>query len=572
MYPTYQRDHWLDIESYENSVISGSRPACQWEKLAIQRQLKDLERENDDSFPYRFDAEKALAPIHFVENFPHVKGKWARAKSLLDKLIVLSPWQKWFIAVGFGWVHKETGLRRFSLIELYVPRKNGKSVVAAALCNFMLAADGEYGAEIYCGATTQKQAMEVFRPAKKMAQLQPYFRKWYGVDIHAGKLERESDGSRFEPLIGKPGDGSSPSFWVCDEYHEHDTDEFVDTMQTGQGARDQGLGFIISTAGTNSLGPCHQAQRELEEVLSGTRIDENVFGIIYTIDNVKDWASETSLEMANPNWGVSVNYDYLINRLNAAKQSPRKQNIFKIKHLNIWVTAKEAWLNSIDIEAAEEDYSREDFKGSELGFGTDLSESDDLTALVGCAKREVDGKAHYYLFGNYYATEDKINEIELYQQWVDAGELITCDGQIIDYEQVEEDAEKFNEEHIIENLFYDPAGASVLAQRLGNLCGFEVVKFAQNYTNFSPIMRDFEALLRAGRIHHDGNRCLMWMLSNVIAKETMDGKYIRPVKGERRAKIDGAVAALMAFAAVYKPDDDTNSLSKHLEQQGLRQI
>lgn len=561
MYPTFTRDHWEDIEDYEDSVLSGRRPACKWERFAIERQLRDMERsESDSDFPYRFDPMRAIAPIQFIECFPHVKGKWANAKSLTARLIALSNWQKWFIAVAFGWVHKETGLRRFSLIELFVPRKNGKSTLAAGLGLYMTVADNEYGAEVYCGATTQKQALEVFRPAKKMAQMQMYFRRQYGVDVHAQKIERAVDGSRFESLIGKPGDGASPSFWICDEYHEHDTDEFVDTMQTGQGARDQGLGFIITTAGTNSMGPCHQAQKELEQVLSGVREDDSVFGIIYTIDNPDEWDSETALEMANPNFGVSVNYDYLVKRQKAAKASPRKQNIFKIKHLNIWVTAREAWLNSIDISRAAESFDRSEFYGCKIGCGIDLSESDDLTGLVGCAEKVIDGVTHYYIFGNYYATEAKIAEIELYQEWESAGELLSCEGNMIDYEQVEDDIGVFNELFIVEDIYNDPAcGASVLAQKAQNEYGIGAVKFSQNYTNFSPIMHDFESLLKDGRIHHDGNRCFMWMLQNVIAKETMDGKYIRPVKGQKDAKIDGAVAALMAFAAIYVPNPDDGS-------------
>lgn len=563
-YPTFSRDHLADIEAYEDSVIDGTRIACKWERLAIQRQLRDLERQEDPDFPYYFDCEAALRPIRFIECFPHIKGALASGGSFEERLIAISPWQKWFVGCGFGWRKKESGLRRFSLIELYVSRKAGKSTIAAPLGLYMLTADGESGAEVYCGATTQNQAQEVFTPAYLMARASTDFRKRFAVETSGtyknpkGIFETENNG-KFIPLIGKPGDGSNPSFWICDEYHEHVTNDFVDTMVSGQGARLQGLGLIITTAGSNPLGPCHQQQKELEEILAGTREAENRFGIIYTADESVPWDSMEALEMANPNMGITPTVEYLQEQLHAAKQSPRLQNRFKIKNLNQWVTAKEAWLNVVHINAAVEDLDIEDFRGQTAGMGLDLSESDDLTAKVVCFEKQIEGKSHYYFFGRYYAAEAKVNEIELYQQWVRHGHLISCDGSMIDYEQVELDVQSWLEIFYIEQLFFDPAGAAQMAQRINNSFEIEAVKFAQSYTNYSPIMRDFEGLLKSGRIHIENNPCLQWMLGNIVAKETMDGKYIRPVKETRMAKIDGGVALLQAFAVVYTPELDDGS-------------
>lgn len=536
-------------------MVSGKRPACQWERLAIERHLGDLEASNDEDNLYYFDLEKALEPIHFIECFTHVKGKWSRGKDLKQKLIALSPWQKWIIASIFGWRKKADGLRRFSLVYICVPRKNGKSVLAAGLCLFMLAADGEEGAEVYCGATTEKQAWEVYRPAKKMAEQQKLFTSAYGINVHAKKIEKISDGSRMEPVIGNPGDGSSPSFWTADEYHEHETDNFVDTMITGQGAREHGLGAIITTAGDNHEGPCYATEEELKAVLSKTANDDTFFGVIYTIDKDVDWRTLRALEMANPGMGVSVGKEYLINQQKRAIASARKQNRFKNKHLDIWVSARNAWLNIESWNAAAEKISIDDFLGWLCGLGADLSESIDLTALVKCFKKDINGKDHYYFFGDYYTTEAQAAKNAHYTKWIHDGHLIECEGSMIDYFDIEENIAADALKHEIETCFYDPKGAAVLAQRIENNVGIESVRFEQSYTNFSPIMKDFEALLLDGRIHHDGNPCLTWMVGNIIAKTTMDGKDYRPVKASANKKIDGGVAMLMAFANIYTPED-----------------
>ena len=559
MYPTLQRDHLADIEEYVESVLSGRRKANRYEILAIERESKDLKKTEDESFRFYFDAQSAIKVIQFIETFPHVKGRWAAASGA-ERLISLEGWQKWIIAQIFGWKVKLTGFRRYRSAYVCVPRKNGKSIIAAGIGNYMFAADGEYGAEVYCGATKEKQAWEVFRPAKKMAELQPKFRQKFGIEVHAKKLERSVDGSRFEPIIGTPGDGSSPSCYIGDEYHEHQTDEQRDTMVTGMGAREQALELLITTAGTNSKGPCGLYQQDVEKILEGIVDDETVFGIIYTIDKDDDWKSTDALIKANPNFGISVGADFLKDELNKAIQSARKQNKFKTKHLNIWCGAKESWLNGESwINAGDPSLTLDQFNGEECHPGLDLSKTDDLTSLVKCFEREINGKTHYYFFGRNYVTEAKVLENQLYQQWVEEGWLIACEGGMIDYEQVREDFDKDVAQFNITELYHDPAGANVLAQQIANELDIEPVEVNQSYRVFSPAMRDFECLLADGRIHHNGDPVMAWCFSNVIAKETLDGKYVRPVKEHKDNKIDAAVAALMAFIKAYVPEiDDTD--------------
>ncbi|TNE83295.1 MAG: terminase large subunit [Gammaproteobacteria bacterium] len=574
-------DELQAVTDYGQDVLTGVRPANKYEILAIQRHVDDLARQNTEAFPYVFDDEKARRAIQFIEKLPHVKGHWAALRGKAAN-IHLEGWQRFIIAMLFGWVHAETGLRKYRIAYICVPRKNGKSILAAAIGLYMLVADGEYGAEVYCGATSEKQAWEVFRPALKMVHRTPALQKRFGLSAHAKRLERDGigrkrlpdnsiepvmpDGSRFEPVIGKPGDGASPSCAILDEVHEHDDDVLYDTMLTGMGARLHALLLMITTAGSSINGPCYATQCDVQDMLDGKASKQNdeLFGIIYTVDKEDiesgAWQTEQALIKANPNYGISVGPDFLKARIREAVTSPRKQNITKTKHLNIWVTAKAAWLNMLEWNAcADPSLKMDDFAGESAALGADLSSTDDLTATVKCFRREVDGLDHYYFFGRYYCTEFKAQEIPMYSGWVHEGYLCETDGNSIDYQLIEdhvaEDAEKF----VIEQCFFDPHGASHLAQRLEQQCQIEAVKVAQNYTNYSAPMRDFERLLKLGRIHHDGNPCLTWMMGNVVAKQTEDGKMMRPIKENPESKIDGAVALLTAFIKAYEPEVDDGS-------------
>lgn len=558
-YATYDRDHFGSIAEYEFNVLEGVRPACIWERLAIQRHINDMDRAaNDPKYPYRFDFAKALEAIRFMECFPHVDGKWAKG-TLAERLIQLSPWQKWIVACLFGWVKKSNGLRRFSLAYICVPRKNGKSTFAALIALYLLTMDEEVGAEVYCGATNKEQAEKVFDPARQMAIKQQEFCDAHDIGVHAKKLYRESDGAILTTLIGDPGDGDNPHGWIADEYHEHPNDKLVETMQTGQGAREQGLGIIITTAGFNHEGPCFAQQEEAQRVLKGDAVDDELFTIIYTIDKEIDWKSDLALEMANPNWGISVIPEKIISQRNRAIQNTRKQAAFKTKHLDLWVSSKESWLNPEDWLRAKvpDDFDWNQFKGEQSGLGLDLSESKDLTSKVNCFKKYIDGKAHYFFKSRNYTTEAQAEEKkDTYAKWVEQDYLYACDGSMIDYDDVKYDVSVDCENYIVGEVFFDPKGAAYMAQQLKNDLDIEPVRFEQNYTNFTPIMNDFEALLLDGRIHHDGNPCFTWMVENMVAKETMDGKGKRPVKPSKEKKIDGGVAMLLSFAGVYVPDDE----------------
>jgi phage terminase large subunit-like protein len=561
--------HLKDVDKYVNDVIAHRKLANKFEIAACRRYKNDLKRSRTRAYEYRFDAEKADRAIRFMELMPHTKGHWARMVGT-DCQIRFGGWQKFIIANIFGWVHKETGLRRFRIAFCLIPRKNGKSVKGATIGHYMFTADDEFGAEVYCGATTEKQAWEVFRPAKIMAERTAQYRSKFGIKVHAKTMDRPHDGSKFEPIIGNPGDGASPSCAIVDEYHEHVNDELYDTMLTGMGARLQPLMLVISTAGSDISGPCYQMQKDIEKILDGVISNEQTFGIIFTIDKDDDWTSEESLIKANPNYGVSVMRDFLKSQLRDAIQSPRKQNTFKRKHLNIWVNARDAWMNMQQWNAlADPTLRAEDFVNDKRYKALDLSSKLDITADVDIYTRIIDLKQHYYVIGKFYLPEDAAQDEgkDHYQGWVNEGALIATDGNIIDYESIEENIVAECKENRPEQIGYDPWGATQLCQRLQDNQRLDVIEIPQNVKHLSEPMKWVEAMVKSGRLHHNGNPVLNWMMSNVVCK-TDANDNIYPRKETEENKIDGAVATIMAMLLAMQNDKDSGSVYE-TQQRGI---
>lgn len=345
---------------FAREVVRGKRSACRYVQLACKRHLDDLAASRKKDFRWKFDPEVAERKLALIELLPHTKGEWA----FKGQLVTLEPWQKFGLMATFGWLNKRTGKRRFRESYWEVPRKNGKSVIAAGVGIGMFVLDDEFGAEVYAGATTEKQAWEVFRPAQLMVKRSPMLIESAGIEVNASNMNKPADGSRFEPIIGNPGDGASPSCAIVDEYHEHDSAALYETMLTGMGARRQPLMFIITTAGANIEGPCFDKRRQVIEMLEGTVPDDELFGWIWTIDEGDDWTDPRVLAKANPNIGISVYQDYLESQQQRAIKSARFTNTFKTKHLNVWTSAKAGYFNLEDWKAREDQaLALEQFEG-----------------------------------------------------------------------------------------------------------------------------------------------------------------------------------------------------------------
>jgi phage terminase large subunit-like protein len=562
-------------DKYARDVVAGRVVACRWVKLACQRHLDDLKKSKAKGYPYRYDGARAAKVCKFVSLLHHTKGKWA-AKS---ERIKLEPWQLFLTCVIFGWVHKaatEEGLhvRRFRRVFLLIPRKNGKSLLAAAWGLYMFCADKEHGAEVYSGATSEKQAWEVFRPARLMAKKNPKLTAFFGVEVNASNIHVPANESRFEPIIGNPGDGASPSCAIHDEYHEHDTDAQVDAMRTGMGAREQPLQIIVTTAGDNLGGPCYALQQDVQQVLEGIAENDELFGCIWTVDKGDDWSTEDALRKANPNYGVSVFADFLKGQLAEARLSPRKAGIFQTKHLNVWVQAREPYFNTIAWREARNDHlSLVQFPGASVVVTLDLASKIDIAAMTILLKySDEQAKARnkrYAMFNRYYLPEDTVAmpENEKYRSWEAEGYLITTPGNMIDIDRIKDDLLDLAGFLQVELVGADPWQATQLITQL-QAEGVPVVEYRQTVQNFSEPMKEFDALIRGGLIDHDGDPVTLWMLSNVVGRvDAKDNVYPRKERAEN--KIDGAVSGIMAMGLLLHGVPDARSV---YEERGLAEV
>lgn len=562
---------------WAREVLKDKHPACLFIKQAIERHFDDVKKSRKKDYPFKFCAKTAEKKLRLIQLLPHTKGEWAFKRLP----ITLEPWQLFGLACTYGWLKKSDGYRRFREGYWEVPRKNGKSVIAAGVGIAMFVADNEFGAEVYSGATTEKQAWEVFRPARLMVKRSPGLINACGIEVNASNMNIPADASRFEPMIGNPGDGSSPSCAIVDEYHEHQSASMYETMLTGMGARRQPLMFIITTAGSNIEGPCYDKRRQCVEMLNGTVPDDELFAWIWTIDEGDDWTDPLVLQKANPNYNISVYKEYLVSQQQRAIRSARFANTFKTKHLNVWTSAKTGFFNLQSWQAcADPSLTLESFANESCILAFDLARKLDMNSMPRIFTREIDGRRHYYSVSpRFYVPENAVwhndNQrlAERYQAWVSQGLLVETDGAEVDYREILAEAVEVNELNPVLYCAIDPHGATGLSHQLDDE-GMTPVIITQNYTNMSTPMKELEAAIESGRFHHDGNPIMTWCIGNVIGKFLPgNDDVVRPIKQGEDNKIDGAVALIMAVGmALSQLEPAKDDLSKHLEQHGIRTL
>ncbi len=539
----YTSPYVTRANNYARKIVAGKIDACLYVRQACQRHIDDLAAQDQDDFEYRFDVRAGHRVCKFAEKLPHIKGSWAGTK------IRLEDWQCFILVCIFGWLTKSNGRRRFREVYAEIPRKNGKSILAAIIGLYMLVADGEAGAEVFSGATSRKQAWEVFKPARMMAQKAQGFKQNFGVTVNASNLAIDDTGSKFEPLIGKPGDGASPSCALVDEYHEHQTPDLYDTMITGMGAREQPLAIIITTAGTNIGGPCYDKRTEIVSILNGTIDADKVFGIIYTIDADDDWTDLKVWRKANPNFGISVYDEYLDERRQEGMRRASRQNIIKCKHLNVWASAMNAYFNMEQWRACQDlDMDLDDFAGEDCIGGADLASKVDMAAYVKSFRRYVDGKSHFYIFGNHYLPEDVIAEPENfhYQGWQIEGHLTATDGNVIDFERIRDDVLEDAQDFNLMEFAFDPFQATMF---INSLMAHQIdcIEVPSQVRVLSEPMKWLDQLIKEGRVHYNGDPVMSWQIGNTVARiDAKDNVYPRKEKPE--SKIDAVVAIIMVLA------------------------
>jgi len=568
---------------YEADVLSGAVVACKWVRLACERNRRDRDRAEagDPTFPYRFDEVAAARICVAAEQLPHIKGPKATVVGrddegrLLWATIQLEAWQCWILTTLFGWLRRDNGLRRFRLALVLLPRKNGKSTLGAIVALFMLTADGEGGPECYSAATTRDQAKVVADILWEMVFRSPLCREYFGIRLGAKTsrtLEVPATAGKFAPLSADANtlDGLNVSLAVVDEVHAHKTRAVWDVLETATGARLQPLLLAISTAGTNIAGICYELVTYLRKVLEGGLVDETIFGIEYTVDEGDPWDAEATWRKANPNYGVSVNAADLARKVNKARHSPAAVNNFLTKHLNVWVQGESAWLDMDEWRAcATPTLSLEQLARDRAPcwIGVDLAETRDIAALVALFRLEED---RFAALGQFFLPEATVQAapVAQYPGWVRGGWLTATDGNIADYQRIEDAIEAWCRTLNVQEIDFDRALAAQMQQRLMTRLGSEppIVTVRQDVIAMNPAMQKLDELVSRRQFMHAGDPVLTWMASNVVIfRNYKDEIYPRKAGGkDSHNKIDGIVALLTALSRAAAPPEPAKTYQMFL--------
>lgn len=526
---------------YARGVVAGEMPACQWTRLACERQLRDLDRAPGDDWPWRFDVDLAERPCLLIECLPHIKGKWS------SSTIQLEDWQCFIETTVFGWVHRETGKRRFRFAYTEVPRKNAKSTLTSGNAIYMLAADGEEGAEIYSAATTGDQARIVFDVSKAMLRKDPRIAGQFGIGVGEHAIWVRETSSTFKPLNaeGSTLDGLNVHFASVDELHAHKRRDVWDVLETATGSRLQPLVWAITTAGSDRSGICYEQRTYVCKVLQGVVQDDTYFGVIYSIDDGDDWTDEQVWAKANPNLGVSVSLEDLRAKCRKAMETPSAVGNFLTKHLNVWVNADSAWM---DMRAwdrcADPELRLAEFEGADCWEGLDLASKVDINSHVRIFERPGDGKI--CVLDTHWLPERAVEESKnsQYEGWRRRELLRVTDGEVVDMDAIEAEILDGHKRFALQAVGYDPYQAT---QLVGHLLehGVPMVEIKPTVLNFSEAMKTVEAWVLQGRLVHNGSPILTWMVSNVVChRDAKDNIYPRKERPEN--KIDGVVALIIA--------------------------
>lgn len=555
-------DYTQKAARYIASVMSGKRPAGEHERLACQRQLDDLQRPASKKFPFRYDKAKAHRICAFAEKLTHVKGDKAGEK------IHLEDWQCFILTVIFGWVHIETGRRRYSKAYIEIGRGNGKSTICSVICLYMLVADGEKGADVYSFATKKDQARIVFGDALAMARGNKDLRDAFGITCLTHSIVVIGTNSKFLPQSSDADtlDGLNTHGGIIDEFHAHKTRQVYDVVTSSIRKRSQPLLVFITTAGFILDGVCMDMRRLVSKILKKSVDDDRFFGIIYAPDIDDDWRSDTAIIKANPNWKISVNPILVYQDRTEALNSTRAQKNYLTKTLNIWVNSDSQWLDMqrvrpcFDIEARTP--AEAGFKDQYVIYGLDLASKLDISAVIKLFwKPNPDGELEFYVFCDFYLPEDAINapENSHYYGWSADGYLHGTPGTVTNLTEIQDFIIMDVEQYDTLSLAFDPMQATQMIQTMIQ-AGLPVVELHQNLKNLSEPMKQLQALIYARRIHFQKNPVMEWMLGNVVCHQ--DAKEnIYPRKEKNEDKIDGAVALIMALNQAIQLDIEHNYIN-----------
>ena len=542
--PNYILEYWNKIQSGE--IVACKRLIQQYEKL-----VDELHNPRD---PWVFDLEKANKPTEFIERFcKHSKGKW------IGKPVKLELFQKAKIQAVYGFVHKETGLRRCREVFTLVGRKNGKSTEKAATGNYMMIGDGEGGAEVYSVATKKDQARIVFSEAVNMVAQSPALSKH--VKKRKSDLYFPVTFSKFEPLASDSNslDGLNVHYGIMDELHAIKDRNLYDVIKQAMTAREQPILDMITTAGFVRECIFDSIYTYACNVLDGIVEDERFLAFIYELDDRSEWTDFRAWEKANPGLGTIKSYEELAANVERAKNDPDFLPTVLTKDFNIRDTVAGTWLTFDQINN-EETFDIEEFHGCYAIGGADLSSTTDLTCATLLMMRP--GDKRKYVIQQYFLPEDlveqRVKEDKIpYDKWAERGLLTLCPGNKVNYSDVTAWFMKMYQEYGIIPFWigYDPWNSQYWIEEMKGM-GFTMIEVRQGAKTLSQPMKEMGADLCAKKIVYGNNPVLKWCLTNVNVKRD-DNDNIRPVKGQSsRQRIDGAVSLLIAYTVLFNNYQD----------------
>lgn len=495
-----------------------------------------------------YDQKKANLAIVYIENFcRHHEGNLAPGKLKLEL------WQKAFVAAIFGIVD-DKGNRQFREVVLIVGRKSGKTLLASAIASYCAFADGEYGARIYFTAPKLEQAYLCYDAFYQMVQKEPRLAQL--VKKRRTDIYIEETNSAVKPLAfsAKKSDGLNVSLGVCDELASWVGDpglKFYEVLKSSQGSRKSPLLLSITTAGYVNEGIYDELMKRCTAVLNGSSKETRLAPFIYQIDDVNRWNDINELQKANPNLGVSVSVDYLLEEISIAEGSLSKKAEFLTKYCNIKQSSSQAWLPAQVVEKASGDPIKlEAFRDCYCVGGIDLSMTTDLTAA--CVVIEKNGKMN--IVAKFFMPAEKLEEATArdglpYSLYIQRGLLQLSGDNIVDYQDVYAWFRELVEKYRIFPLQtgYDRYSSQYLIKDM-EAYGFHCQDVYQGY-NITPMIHEFEGLLRDGKVNIGDNDLLKVHLLNTAIKQDADSLRCKIVKINPTDHIDGCAAVLDAFTA-----------------------
>ena len=501
-----------------------------------------------------YDKDAADFAVMFIESLCHTKGTWAGKKfELID-------WQEQIIRDLFGTL-KPNGYRQFNTAYVEIPKKQGKSELAAAVALLLCCGDGEERAEVYGCAADRQQATIVFDVAADMVRMCPALNKRVKILASQKRIIYTPTNSFYQVLSAEAYSkhGFNIHGVVFDELHTQPNRKLFDVMTKGSGdARMQPLYFLITTAGTDTNSICYETHQKAKDILEGRKIDHTFYPVIYGADESDDWTDPKVWRKANPSLDITVGIDKVEAACNSAKQNPGEENSFRQLRLNQWVKQAVRWMPMEKWDACAFPVDEDELEGRVCYGGLDLSSTTDITAFV-LVFPPLDEDDKYVVLPYFWVPEDTLDlrvrrDHVPYDLWERKGYLQTTEGNVVHYGYIEKFIEKLGERFNIREIAFDRWGAVQMVQNLEGM-GFTVVPFGQGFKDMSPPTKELMKLVLEKRIAHGGHPVLRWNMDNIFIRTDPAGN-IKADKEKSTEKIDGAIATIMALDRAIRCGND----------------